>query len=656
MINMLKNYVTDRDYAKFDRENAYSGEDLGVVYEDGITRFKVWAPHCTAAYLNLYTSGEGDNKVETLCMRKTERGVWYVELMHDAFGLYYTYTFEFEHNIRVETIDVYAKACGVNGDRGYIADFEALNPEGWEDTRRPVCQNPVDAVIYECNVRDFSIDGSSGLQWYNCGRFMGFTEEGGRCGSVTTCLDHLKELGVTHVQLMPVADYATVNEKKPYAGQYNWGYDPKNYMCLEGYYTSDPEDGGVRIKEFKQLVMALHKAGIGVILDVVFNHTYYTQQSAFHKTVPYYYHRLDKAGNFSNGSGCGNETASEHAMMRKFMRDAMKFWVEEYKVDGFRFDLMGLHDIETMNMLRDEMDKLDPQILMYGEGWTGGESPYPTDKLSYKWNSYSFGRIGLFNDNIRDGIKGGTFNLHETGFVNGNHHTFNTIKRGITANSRYRALQGTADDLCWAFSPAQAINYCEAHDNHTLWDKLAISASSYSADERRRMDKLAAAIVLLSQGVPFIQLGQDFLRSKPKIFRDGEQRSDTNIYDGNSYNAPDETNKIRWTEKEKNADVFRYYKALIALRRSSPLFRMRTCEEMDEKLFFHNCGGVIAWELRGADERYFIVLNPHRDTQRVRLPEGAFYRRLNEEGKPVYSKICGEQEVPAISCAVFKEL
>jgi pullulanase len=317
---------------------------------------------------------------------------------------------------------------------------------------------------------------------------------------------------------------------------------------------------------------------------------------------------------------------------------------------------MGLHDIETMNILRDEMDKIDTSIMMYGEGWTGGEPAYPANLLSYKWSSYSFGRIGLFNDNIRDGIKGGTFNLYDTGFVNGNRLADVTVKRGITANARYRSLQGTADDICWAFTPAQAINYCEAHDNHTLWDKLSISAKGFCEEDRKRMDKLAAAIVILSEGVPFIQLGQDFLRTKPKVFLHGEERNDTNIYDGNSYNAPDETNKIRWDEKEKNLDVFKYYKALIALRKSSPLFRMRTSEELDEKLHFHDRGDVIAWELCGDGETYFAVLNRNCEDRWVNLPGGRFYKRLDENGRPDYSYFEGSVCIPRISCAVFKKL
>ena len=653
----MKKYITD--YAKLDREAYYGGSDLGVTVDGEITRFKVWAPFCSCVYLNLYTAGEGDNKIQTLVMRQIECGVWYVEMLHTCYGQYYTYTFEFESRKRIESIDIYAKACGVNGERGLVVDFDELNPEGWDDIPKPRCESPVDAVIYECHVRDFSIDPSCGIpdsEWDKRGRFLGFAKEGTRCGKVTTCLDHLKELGITHVQLMPVFDYATVDEKKPFAGKYNWGYDPKNYLCLEGYYCSDPEEGEVRIREFKQLVAALHKAGIGVIMDVVFNHTYFTEDSAFHKAVPYYYHRLNKQNKFSNGSGCGNETASEHLMFRKYMLDALTFWVKEYKIDGFRFDLMGLHDIDTMNLLRREMDKIDPQILMYGEGWTGGEPAYPADKLCYKWNSYSFGRIGLFNDNIRDGIKGSTFDIHGTGFVNGSDHARTAIKRGVTANTRYKRLQGTADDQCWAFTPAQAINYCEAHDNNTLWDKLAISAKNCTEDERRRMDKLAAAIVILSQGVPFIQLGQDFLRSKPKLLPEGEIPNDLNRFDENSYNAPDFTNKIRWEEKEKNYDVFRWYRALIMLRKSSPLFRMRTPEELDAHLHFHDNNDIVAFELVNAEECYFVIFNNRREDRQINLPHGVFYERLGESCKPVYKAAEGSVCVPPLSCVVYKRL
>lgn len=646
---MMKKYITD--YEAFDRDNTYYPDDLGVVTDGEMTRFKIWAPLCTAVYLNLYTSGEGDNKIETLCMRRIENGVWYVEMFHKAYGIYYTYTLEFEYSIRREVMDIYAKGCGINGQRGYIPDFDALSPEGWNETPRVKCKKPTDAVIYECHVRDFSINGSSGPEWYNRGRYTGFTIAGTKCEGETTCLDHLKELGITHVQLLPIANNATVDEKKPYAGQYNWGYDPKNYMCPEGYYCTDPEDGDKRIRELKQLILALHKAGIGVVLDVVFNHTYYTEKSNFHQTVPYYYHRLDENGNFSLGAGICNETASEHAMMRKYIVDAVKFWATEYKVDGFRFDLMAVHDIETINLIREELDKIDPDILMYGEGWSGGQCAYPFEKLAYKHNAKQFPRVGLFNDNIRDAIKGGTFNVYERGFVSANDGCIGAVKRGIAGSCAFGRLNGTADDCAWASSPAQSINYCEAHDNHTLWDKLAISVQDASEDDRKKMDKLAAAVVILSQGVPFLQLGQDFLRTKPNRDGQGAER-----FNGNSYNAPDDVNMIRWERKHENIDVFRFYKALIALRKSSELFRMNECEQLEKHLYFHEAEGIIAYELADENECYFVVLNNRFEERGADLPNGVFYIRLNENGSPVYKRYSGRVSVSPLSCTVFKRL
>lgn len=645
----MKNYISD--YEAFDRDNTYWGNDLGVVTDGEITRFKIWAPLCTAVYLNLYTAGEGDNKIETLCMRRIENGVWYVEMLHKAFGVYYTYTLEFEYSIRQEVMDIYAKGCGINGERGYIPDFASLNPPDWDKYGRVSCPAPTDAVIYECHVRDFSINGSSGPEWYNRGRYTGFTVSGTACEGETTCLDHLKELGITHVQLLPVANNATVDEKKPYSGQYNWGYDPKNYMCPEGYYCTDPEDGDRRIRELKQLVLALHKAGIGVVFDVVFNHTFYTEESWFHKTVPYYYHRLDKNGEFSLGAGVCNETASERAMMRKYIVDAVKFWAAEYKADGFRFDLMAVHDIETINLIRSELNKIDPNILMYGEGWSGGGCAYPFEKLAYKHNASQFPAVGLFNDNIRDGIKGGTFNVYERGFVSGNDSCIPAVKRGIAGSCKFSRLNGTADDLAWAVSPAQSINYCEAHDNHTLWDKLCISAADMSDDDRKKMDKLAAAITILSQGVPFLQLGQDFLRTKPTGHGNGAER-----FNGNSYNAPDSVNMIRWERKHENIGIFKYYKGLIALRKSSPLFRMSSPEQLEAHLYFHDTGDIIAYELVDEKECYFIVMNNKTDQRWANLPNGVFYKRLDENGRPIYQRYSGSISVPPLSCEVYKRL
>lgn len=646
---------------QIDRDYSYDGNDLGavIVGEDkDRTVFKTWSPLATGVYLNLYLDGTGDNRIETLPMERTDRGVWYVELFRSCDGEFYTYTYEFDHGrVRNETIDIYAKACGVNGDRGAVVDLDTTDPCGWDDVPRPVCKNACDAVVYECHVRDFSADPSSGVATGYRGKFKGFCQSRTRCGGEETCLDHLKELGITHVHLLPVEDYATVDESRSHKQQYNWGYDPKNYNCLEGSYSTDPEDPKCRIREFKELVMTLHKNGIGVIMDVVYNHTYFTEESSFEKAFPGYYHRMRSDGSFSNGSGCGNETASDHLMMRKFIIDSLKFWAEEYKVDGFRFDLMALHDIETVNLIRDELDKFDPYLLMYGEGWTGGESPLYSDRLAYKWNSYAFGRVGLFNDNIRDAIKGGTFNQYDMGFVSGNKNTVSILRRGIAGSVKHPQLND-APEACWAYEPTQAINYCEAHDNNTLWDKLKISAKNYSEQEQIKMDRLAAAIVLLSQGMPFIQLGQDFLRSKPRILAEGEEPNDINIYCHDSYNAPDFTNSIKWHRKKEYKEVFEHYKALIRLRKSSRLFRLSTKEEVAAHLQFMDSGdwNFIVYKLEDDKECYVVALNPFTECRWFNLPWGKFYRRLDENGR-INEDICeGSVCCEPISAVVFKRI
>ena len=645
------------DYAEFDRRYAYDGDDLGAVYRDGKTVFKAWSPLATGVYLNLYLDGEGANLIETVPMEPLDKGVWWVELMYHAEDVFYTFSFEFDNRHKKETIDIYAHACGINGRRGYITDLRKTDPKGWDKVSRPVCKSPCDAVVYECHVRDFSIDPTSGVPQEDKGHFTAFAREGTRFLGVKTGLDHLKELGVTHVQLLPVFDFATVDESKPYKQQYNWGYDPLNYNCLEGSYSSDPYDPKCRIREFKELVMALHKNGIGVIMDVVYNHTYHTENSAFHKTFPYYYHRLDKRDRFSNGSGCGNETASDHLMFRRFMINSLKFLATEYKLDGFRFDLMALHDIETVNIIRDELNRFDPSLLMYGEGWTGGESPVPADKLAYKWNSYSFGRVGLFNDNIRDAVKGGTFNPYDIGYVSGNRNAWSILKKGLAGSVPHWQL-GHSGEACWAYEPEQAVNYCEAHDNHTLWDKLSISAKHFSREDRVKMDKLSAALILLSQGMPFLQLGQDFLRSKPRIPEENEQDNEVTRVCHNSYNAPDSVNSVKWSDKLENKEVFDYYRLLIKLRLSEPLFRMRTKEEINCKLRFLETGDPSFIVMKLEDDRSCIVclFNPYSEDRRFSLPDGRFFLRLGFDGKINRFPLGGEVTVPPISAAVYKRI
>ena len=649
------------DYEEFDKNYFYDGDDLGAAICGEKTVFRTWSPLASCVYLKIYTDGVGDNLVEILPMEKRERGVWGVEILRNLDGYFYTFTYEF-HDRKQETIDIYAKACGVNGERGAVVDFSATNPDGWEKVKNPVCKNACDAVIYETHVRDFTIDCTSGVGAENRGKFSGFWQAGTSCNGIKTGLDHLVELGVTHVQLLPVEDFATVDESKPHKAQYNWGYDPKNYNCLEGSYSTDPENPKKRIKEFKELVMALHKKGIGVIMDVVYNHTYSSDNSAFHKAFPFYYHRTHN-GRFSNGSGCGCETASERKMMRKYIADSLKFWVNEYKVDGFRFDLMALHDIETVNYLRDELDKINPQLLMYGEGWTGGDSQLSSQRLAFKWNSHSFGRVGLFNDNIRDAIKGGTFNAFERGYVSGNLNASGTILRGLCGSVPHPQLVGHYEEACWALEPTQTINYCEAHDNNTLWDKLCISVKDEDEQTRIKMDKLAAAIVFVSQGVPFIQCGQDFLRTKPKILPEGTAPDDRNIYDENSYNAPDYTNSIKWDRKEKHKDVFEYYRRLIELRKSSGLFRLATKEDVAECMKFHRCddNNLIMFSLRRGNECFVVAINPYKNARNFSVPielwdGGNFFVMLNSDGKSDnFSLQKREFDVPAISIVVLKK-
>ncbi|MGN1113749.1 MAG: type I pullulanase [Oscillospiraceae bacterium] len=644
------------DYAGFDKDFDYDGQDLGVVFRDGKTCFKTWSPLATGVYLNLYIDGEGDNLIERLPLERLDKGTWYVEILRNLDGTFYTFTYEFDYTKKYETVDIYAKACGINGNRGAVIDMSTTNPEGWDNVPRPVCENPCDAIICECHVRDFSADISSGISGNEKGKFLAFTKEGTVCGDVSTCLDHLKELGITHVQLLPIFDYATVDESKPDKAEYNWGYDPKNYNCLEGSYSTDAYDPKCRIIEFKKLIMALHKNGIGVIMDVVYNHTYFTEKSAFEMTFPHYYHRMNKNGEFSNGSGCGNETASEHIMMRRYMISSLKYWASEFKLDGFRFDLMGLHDIETINTIRDELNKFDPSLLMYGEGWSGGTPGIPYEKLAFKFNSYSIGRVGLFNDNFRDAIKGATFNIHDKGYVSGNRDVSEIIKRGIVGSVPHWQLKN-AKEACWAFEPTQTINYCEAHDNNTLWDKLAISAKDRSRQDRIKMDKLAAAIMLLAQGVPFIQLGQDFLRSKPKLFADGEQPDDDNIFCHDSYNAPDYTNSVKWNEKSENLEVFEYYKALVALRKSSALFRLSRKEEVQSHLKFLDThdGNIIAYTLFNDSENYIVAYNPYDEVRHIDLPEGKYHIALDENGSSNNYEIQWGIDISSISALVLKK-
>lgn len=568
-------------------EQAYNGNDLGATYSKGSTTFKVWAPTAKRVAVKLYATGssdeEGASDISTTTMTKGDKGVWTAKVSGDHKNQYYTYLIT-NNGITTETADVYSKAVGVNGNRSMVVDLPSTDPEGWKEDKHVLYDDPTDAVVWEVHVRDFSVSQVSGISKENKGKFLAFTEKGTTLdgkGEIPTCVDYLKKLGVTHVQLLPVYDYATVDETKTDSDEYNWGYDPKNYNVPEGSYSTNPYDGNVRINEFKQMIKALHDAGIGVIMDVVYNHTYTAKGSCFENTVPGYYFRLKDDGSLSDGSGCGNETASDHLMYRKYMIDSVLYWANEYHIDGFRFDLMGVHDVETMNQIRNALDtKVEggKKIIMYGEPWTGGATS-TTSKTAVKENiSMLNERIGAFNDDFRDSVKGHVFNAQEGGYV----------QSGKGAGSVQNAIKGTS----WVKQPSQSVSYISAHDNYTLYDKLIMSTKNDGSFDVRdesivKMNKLAAAITLTSQGITFMQAGEDFARTK--------------YGDENSYISPDKINMLDWNCLVKYADLSSYYQGLIEIRKNFKPFRDATKTSADKIAFSeNNPEGVISYTLENS--------------------------------------------------------
>lgn len=615
----------------FDEAFTYDGDDLGATYTKEKTGFKVWAPTASEVSLNLYEQGDGDNLIETVPMTLGDKGVWFCEKQGDLNGIYYTYSIK-NGNKTNEAVDLYARTTGVNGNRGMVVDLSATNPEGFENDTRPAFVNPTDAIIYELHVRDLSSDASSGIS--NTGKFLGFTETGTtNADGLATGIDHIKDLGVTHVQILPSYDYATVDESKLDTPQFNWGYDPKNYNVPEGSYSTDPYHGEVRINEMKQMVQALHENGIRVNMDVVYNHTFNIEDSNFQKTVPEYYYR--KVGeNYSNASGCGNETASDHAMMRKYMVDSVVYWATEYHIDGFRFDLMAVHDIETMNAIRSALDKIDPSIMVYGEGWTGGDCAISSSQQALKANIAKMDRVGAFSDDIRDGIKGSVFDAQDKGFVSGKDGMEESIKFGIVAATPHPQVLTYKNDKgskSWAAQPGQSINYISCHDNLTFWDKLAISNADDSEETRIKMNKLGSAIILTSQGVPFFQAGEEMLRSKPSATVEGG-------FDENSYASPDSTNSIKWSNKASVMDTYEYYKGLIAFRKAHSALRMATTADIQNNLVFMGgldanvVGYTIANNANGdTAEKITVILNGNENAVNVTLPAGTWEICVNDK-------------------------
>lgn len=551
-----------QEYAKELDEFAYSGNDLGAVYKEDATSFKVWAPKASSVKVNIFEHGsddEGDpGSIETKPLSLNKKtGVWSVSLEGDYLGKYYTYSVKYGDEVK-ETADVYAKACGVNGKRSMVVDLSLTNPDNWDNDKHVLVSNQTNASVWEVSVADFSSSTSSGVSEKHRGKFLAFTESGttlnGVEGNTSTCVDYLKNLGVKYVQIMPFYDFGSVDESKDIMEQYNWGYDPVNYNCPEGSYSTDPYNGAVRIKECKQMIQALHNAGIGVIMDVVYNHTYSTD-SVFQNTVPNYYYRMNEDGTFSNGSGCSNDTASEHLMFRKYMIDSVTYWAKEYHIDGFRFDLMGLHDVKTMNDIRSALDNLyedgsGKKIIMYGEAWNMETNCDSGTELANQNNLKKLdSRIGAFDDAIRDAIKGSTSGS-DKGFVQSGSGRA-ALKVGIAGQSN--STSG------WANAPSQCVTYASCHDNLCLYDKLVDSV--YGNDEYRKrhedliaMNKLSAAIVITSQGIPFMLAGEEFARSK-----DGDE---------NSYASSREENMLDWSSLDNYSDLVEYYRGLYKIRSS----------------------------------------------------------------------------------------
>jgi pullulanase len=609
----------------------YGGNDLGNVYNPSGTAFRVWAPTASDVQVQLFNSETGA-QTQQVPLSKSEHGTWAANVPGNLKNWYYLYQVNVG-GVTQTAVDPYATALAVNATRAMIVDPHDVDPAGWNGDKHQTPANPEDAVIYETHVRDFSIDANSGLD--HKGQFLAFTEHGtkGPAG-VKTGLDSLKELGVTDVQIMPSFEFNSIDETK--TGQYNWGYDPRNYNVPEGGYATTPH-GTARITEFKQMVNSLHKNHIGVIMDVVYNHTFAAKISDFDKIVPEYYYRTDDNGNYTNGSGCGNEIAAERPMVRKFVTDSVKYWVNEYHVDGFRFDLMALLGTDTMKVVSDELHAINPGILIYGEPWTGGTSGLPSDQLLSKGQQKGLG-VAVFNDNIRNGLDGNVFDKQAKGFAtgSGSGDDLNAIKNGVV---------GSINDF--TASPSETINYVTSHDNMTLWDKIAVSNASDSEADRIKMDELAQAVVLTSQGIPFMQGGEEMLRTKGG--------------NDNSYSAGDEVNQFDWSRKAQYKDVFNYYAGLIDLRTSHPAFRMTTAEQINQHLQYLNApANSVAFELtdhanRDTWKKIVVVYNSGKDSQTVTLPSGK-WKIVGTQGRVGHETLgeaTGTVTVPGIACEVL---
>ena len=587
---------------------------------DGMTGATTQIDKKIQVEIHIYEDGQGGKAIKTIKMKASGENRWEATVKGDLKGKFYTFDIG-----KGETPGVFAKAVGVNGMRGAIVDMAETNPQGWENDQRPVIQSPADLVIYEMHWRDFSIGVSSGLK--NKGKFLALTEP--------KAIEHLKNLGVNAVHILPSFDYASVDETKLDTPQYNWGYDPKNYNVPEGSYSTDPYNPVTRIKEFKQMVQALHKAGIRVILDVVYNHTFNIDHSNFQLTYPDMYYRKTADGKYSDGSGCGNETASEKPLMREFMLESVKYWIDEYHIDGFRFDLMGVHDIETMQQIRAEVNKIDPSIYIYGEGWSAGSCAYPVDKLAMKANTQQLNGIGAFSDDMRDALRGPFSDDHKGALLAGIPGEEVSLKFGIVGGIAHPQVDMTKvnyDKKPWTNNPTEQISYVSCHDDMCLVDRLKASIPSLTdknipekerTAELIRIDQLAQTAVFTSQGVPFILSGEEMLRDKKGVH--------------NSYNSPDSINHLDWNNLQRYPQLFTYYKNLIQLRKNHPAFRLATGDKVRQHLEFlpavnskdvkQDClVGFLLKDLQEIDawKTIVVIYNFNKEAKEMAIPEGNY--------------------------------
>ncbi len=629
--------------AEFEDQFTYTGDDLGATYTKEKTDLRVWAPTAVDVKVNLYSNGDPVQQAdpdEQVQMTKDVNGTWVATLNGDKNGTYYTYSVKTDNGTN-EACDPYARTTGVNGKRAMIIDLDSTDPEGWDTDKDPHYDNNfTDAVIYELHVRDLSSDSSSGIT--NVGKFLGLIETGTKnSNGISTGLDHMKDLGITHVHLLPVYDYGSVDEYNLSSGQFNWGYDPVNYNVPEGSYSTDPFNGEVRVKEFKQMVKGLHDNGISVIMDVVYNHVYDANKFCVNQIVPGYFTRPN-----SNGSGCGNDVASERSMVSKYIVDSVTYWADEYHIDGFRFDLAGLLDTDTINAIIDSVHETHPNVKFYGEGWEMGTNVTKTGvTLNTMFNSTKVPEFAFFSDTIRNTVKGGTYSGVSAGFISGKSVSSSEL------NALYKGMPS------WCKTPSQSINYISAHDNNTLFDHITLVTPNATVADRIAMNNLGAAFYITAQGIPFIHAGEEMLRSKPDASKDGG-------FNENSYNASDAVNSLKWDDlnKAEYMATYEYYKGLIAFRKAHPALRLTNSADVNSTVFPASGldANVVAYTINGGingetAESIYAIFNANSTAKTVTLPEGEWHICVNKNEAGVYSlgTVSGTVSVDAISAMIL---